>query len=61
MLFQVLNERRHPFDDSVIASGSDDGKVFIWRVPKDFTVHSALKPDDIQDVAPISKLSGHPR
>jgi len=52
---------RNPFNDSLLASGSDDGKVFLWRVPDDFTLHSDLKPDEIQDVAPVGKLSGHSR
>lgn len=52
---------RNPFNDSLIASGSDDGKVFLWRVPENFTLHADIKPDDVQDVAPVGKLSGHPK
>lgn len=50
---------RNPFDDRLIASGSDDGKVFIWRVPQGFTLYSDA--DEPTDVAPISKLTGHSR
>lgn len=57
----VLDTDWNPFNDSLIASGSDDGKVFLWRVPDNFTLHSDLKPDEIQDVAPVGKLSGHPK
>ena len=57
----VLDTDWNPFNDSLIASGSDDGKVFLWRVPDNFTLYSDLKPDEIQDVAPVGKLSGHPK
>lgn len=33
----------------------------IWKVPRDFTVRPDLAADDIQDVAPASRLSGHTR
>ncbi|KAF8466649.1 WD40-repeat-containing domain protein [Kalaharituber pfeilii] len=56
----VLDTDWSPFDDSLIASGSDDGKVFIWKVPENF---SLISDDDKgpQDVSPINKLSGHTR
>ncbi|KAL2395444.1 Coronin-like protein crn1 [Exophiala dermatitidis] len=57
----VLDTDWNPFNDSLIASGADDGKVFLWRVPDDFTLHLDLPPDEIQDVAPVGKLSGHPK
>jgi WD40 repeat protein len=50
---------RNPFNDSIIASGSDDGKVFIWQVPQGFSLHSGS--EDPEDVAPVSKLTGHSR
>jgi len=56
----VLDTDWSPFNDSLIASGSDDGKVFIWTVPEGFSVHS----DDDKgptDVDPVSKLAGHSR
>jgi WD40 repeat protein len=51
--------RRNPFNDRVIASGSDDGKVFIWQVPQGFTLQTDA--DQPADVAPLSKLTGHSR
>ena len=55
----MLIALRNPFNDRIIASGSDDGKVFIWQVPQGFTLYSdAEEPDD---VAPVSKLTGHSR
>lgn len=57
----VLDTDWNPFNDSLIASGSDDGKVFLWRVPDNFTLHSDVPADEIKDVAPIGKLSGHPK
>jgi WD40 repeat protein len=50
---------RNPFNDRVIASGSDDGKVFIWQVPQGFTLYS--DDEEPNDVAPVSKLTGHSR
>ncbi|KAJ5773790.1 hypothetical protein N7457_008686 [Penicillium paradoxum] len=57
----VLDTDWNPFNDDLIASGSDDGKVFLWRVPENFTVRPEVDADDIQDLAPIGKLSGHPK
>ncbi|KAJ5160916.1 uncharacterized protein N7482_007920 [Penicillium canariense] len=57
----VLDTDWNPFDDDLIASGSDDGKVFLWRVPENFTVRPDAEADDIQDIAPVGKLSGHPK
>jgi hypothetical protein len=51
--------RRNPFNDRVIASGSDDGKVFIWQVPQGFTLYSDA--EEPEDIAPVSKLTGHSR
>ncbi|KAF8853057.1 DUF1900-domain-containing protein [Acephala macrosclerotiorum] len=55
----VLDTDWSPFNDSLIASGSDDGKVFIWQVPQGFSLYSDA--DEPQDVAPLSKLAGHSR
>ncbi|KAJ5960828.1 uncharacterized protein N7479_007978 [Penicillium vulpinum] len=57
----VLDTDWNPFNDDLIASGSDDGKVFLWRVPENFTVRPEADAEDIQDLAPIGKLSGHPK
>lgn len=55
----VLDTDWSPFDDSLIASGSDDGKVFVWKVPENFTLHTDA--DEPEDVKPVGKLSGHTR
>jgi coronin-1B/1C/6 len=55
----MLTPVRNPFNDSVIASGSDDGKVFIWQVPQGFSLYSDA--EEPQDIAPVSKLTGHSR
>ncbi|KAL6716944.1 Coronin-like protein crn1 [Lecanora helva] len=56
----VLDTDWSPFNDSLIASGSDDGKAFIYKVPDDFTLRT--EDDEApQDVAPIQKLTGHSR
>ncbi|EQL38355.1 hypothetical protein RJZ56_002751 [Blastomyces dermatitidis] len=55
----VLDTDWNPFNDSLIASGSDDGKVFLWRVPENFTLH--VDAEEIADIGPVGKLSGHPR
>lgn len=55
----VLDTDWSPFNDSLISSGSDDGKVFIWRVPEGFTLYTdAEEPTDIE---PIARLTGHSR
>lgn len=48
---------RNPFNDRVIASASDDGKVMIWEVPKDFTLFTDA--EEPADVSPVAKFSGH--
>ncbi|KAH7408815.1 hypothetical protein DE146DRAFT_647250 [Phaeosphaeria sp. MPI-PUGE-AT-0046c] len=55
----VLDTDWSPFNDSLIASASDDGKVFIWKVPENFTLHTDA--EEPADVAPQAKLSGHMR
>ncbi|KAK0623266.1 hypothetical protein B0T14DRAFT_170781 [Immersiella caudata] len=55
----VLDTDWHPFNDRIIASASDDGKVFIWEVPQNFTLYT--DGDEVVDVTPVSKLTGHSR
>ncbi|KAL2861107.1 coronin [Aspergillus lucknowensis] len=57
----VLDTDWNPFNDELIASGSDDGRICLWRVPEGFTVTPDVDADDIEDVAPVGKLSGHPK
>ena len=55
----VLDTDWNPSNDRIIASASDDGKVFIWQVPQGFTLYTDA--DEPADVAPASKLTGHGR
>ncbi|KAK1462373.1 PH domain-containing protein [Colletotrichum melonis] len=55
----VLDTDWNPFNDRVIASGSEDGKVFLWQVPENFTLYTDA--DEPADVSPVSKLAGHSR
>ncbi|KAL8727867.1 MAG: hypothetical protein Q9166_005744 [cf. Caloplaca sp. 2 TL-2023] len=56
----VLDTDWNPFNDSLIASGSDDGKAFIWRVPEDFTLRTE-EGEEPKDVTPVKQLAGHSR
>ena len=56
----VLDTDWSPFNDSLIASGSDDGKAFIWKVPEGFTLR-VDEGEEPQDIAPVQKLVGHSR
>jgi hypothetical protein len=58
-MIHLAYAHRNPFDDNLLASGSDDGKVFLWRVPENFTLISDA--DDPADVAPVGRLTGHSR
>ncbi|KAH9862965.1 hypothetical protein J1614_010694 [Plenodomus biglobosus] len=55
----VLDTDWSPFNDSLISSASDDGKVFIWKVPDNFSLHTDA--EEPADVAPVARLSGHMR
>ena len=55
----MLDTDWNPFDDHLLASGSDDGKVFLWRVPEGFTLHTDA--EDPADVSPVGRLTGHSR
>ena len=59
---QVLDTDFDPFDDHRIASVSDDSKIAIWEIPKDYSFHNYLNEDgEPKDVKPIKILSGHTR
>ncbi|KAJ1335232.1 coronin-1B/1C/6 [Microdochium nivale] len=49
----------NPFNNRIVASASDDGKVMIWQVPQDFTLFTDA--EEPADVSPIAKLTGHTR
>ncbi|KAF2629405.1 coronin-6 [Macroventuria anomochaeta] len=55
----VLDTDWSPFNDRLISSASDDGKVFIWQVPENFTLQS--DGEEPADVSPVARLSGHMR
>ncbi|KAK3313802.1 hypothetical protein B0H66DRAFT_629854 [Apodospora peruviana] len=55
----VLDTDWNPFNDRLIASASDDGKVFIWEVPQGFSLYTDA--EEITHVSPVSKLTGHSR
>lgn len=40
---------------------ADRFQVYLWRVPEGFTVRPDVDADDVQDIAPVGKLSGHPK
>ncbi|KAF6825172.1 Coronin-like protein crn1 [Colletotrichum musicola] len=55
----VLDTDWNPFNDRIIASGSEDGKVFIWQVPENFTLYTDA--EEPADVSPVGRLAGHSR
>ncbi|KAI9679588.1 MAG: Coronin-like protein crn1 [Trizodia sp. TS-e1964] len=55
----VLDTDWSPFNDSLIASGSDDGKVFIWTVPEGFSLQT--EEEEPEDISPVKKFTGHSR
>jgi coronin-1B/1C/6 len=55
----VLDTDWNPFNDRIIASASEDGKVFIWEVPQDFTLYHDA--EEVPNVDPVGKLGGHSR
>lgn len=57
---QVLDTDFDPFDDHRIASVSDDSKIAIWEIPKDYSFHSYLTEDgEPRDIKPVKIMSGH--
>ncbi|KAI0096228.1 hypothetical protein GGR51DRAFT_543880 [Nemania sp. FL0031] len=55
----VLDTDWNPFNDRVIASASDDGKVMLWQVPLGFSLFTDA--EEPTDVSPAAKLTGHSR
>ncbi|VUC26395.1 unnamed protein product [Clonostachys rosea] len=55
----VLDTDWNPFNDNIIASASEDGKVFIWEVPQNFTLYTDA--EEVPHVSPVHKLGGHTR
>lgn len=54
-----MTSYRNPFNDRIVASASDDGKVMIWEVPRDFTLFTDA--EEPADVSPVAKFGGHSR
>ncbi|KAG8531427.1 uncharacterized protein KY384_003056 [Bacidia gigantensis] len=54
----VLDTDWSPFNDSFLASASDDGKVGLWKVPEDFAIRTDDE-EELKDIAPVKKLTGH--
>ncbi|CDH52969.1 actin-binding protein [Lichtheimia corymbifera JMRC:FSU:9682] len=50
----VLDTDFNPFNDYIVASGSEDTKVMIWSIPEQYD-------EDLEEVKPVLKLSGHGR
>ncbi|KAI7899538.1 uncharacterized protein BX663DRAFT_521236 [Cokeromyces recurvatus] len=50
----VLDTDFNPFNDYVIASGSEDSKIMIWDIPEQYA-------EDQEEINPVLKLSGHSR
>ncbi|KAI1337765.1 DUF1900-domain-containing protein [Xylariaceae sp. FL0016] len=55
----VLDTDWNPFNDRLVASASDDGKVMLWQVPQGFSLFTDA--EEPADVAPVAKLTGHSR
>ncbi|KAI0166485.1 DUF1900-domain-containing protein [Xylariaceae sp. FL1272] len=55
----VLDTDWNPFNDRLIASAADDGKVMLWEVPQGFSLFTDA--EEPADVAPVLKLTGHSR
>ncbi|KAI8982688.1 hypothetical protein BDB01DRAFT_836125 [Pilobolus umbonatus] len=50
----VLDTDFNPFNDYVVASGSEDSKVMIWSIPEQYE-------EEQEEVVPLLKLAGHGR
>jgi coronin-1B/1C/6 len=59
----ILDTAFNPFNKQQIVSCSDDGKIYLWEIPQDFSFHKYVdENDNIKDITePIKVLSGHTR
>ncbi|KAK8091978.1 Coronin crn1 [Apiospora hydei] len=57
--YSAATLRPNPFNDRIVASASDDGKVMIWEVPQNFTLFTDA--EEPADVSPVAKFGGHSR
>lgn len=59
---QVLDTDFNPFDDNVIASGSDDARIGIWQIPDDYSFRNYVdEQGEPKNIEPVKMLSGHTR
>lgn len=59
----VLDTAFDPFDHQIIASCSDDGNIFVWKIPEDYSFHNYRDSnDEVKDILePHLILKGHSR
>ena len=59
----VLDTAFNPFNDKQVVSCSDDGKIFLWDIPDDFSFHHYVdEKDETKDITePTKILSAHNR
>lgn len=59
----VLDTAFDPFNPQIIASCSDDGNIFVWEIPEDYSFHNYRDDNDnIKDILePVKTLTGHSR
>lgn len=59
----VLDTAFDPFDSQIVASCSDDGHIFVWKIPEDYSFHNYRDAnDEVKDVLePYLILKGHSR
>lgn len=58
----VLDTDFDPFNDNIVASGSDDGKIGIWEIPEDYSFHHYTNSEgEPRDLQPKKFLTGHGR
>ncbi|AAS52798.1 AER114Wp [Eremothecium gossypii ATCC 10895] len=59
---QVLDTDFDPFDERMLVSGSDDGRIGVWEIPATYSFHNAQDEDgNVEHVAPVKFLTGHQR
>lgn len=57
----VLDTDWSPFDDNIVASGGEDGKVLIWKVTPDAFEGWGADGWVPQDFDPVARIDGSPR
>lgn len=59
----VLDTAFNPFNERQVVSCSDDGQIFVWEIPEDFSFHHYVDDnDETKDITePLKVLSAHNR